>query len=238
MKSAELFLDFFAHIENHLKKVLGVHNHERFNELVIKVAENNHLVRNYKEQLLSLGNLRNAIVHETRKDFKVIADPREDMLELIQEIYIKITKPKFVLDFFNVNVYSTTPNSDLAIVLEQMVTNDFSQAPILEDGKIIGLLNKESIANWMGRNVADGEPDFLLSDTKVKTLISSGLPKGNYKIIPRTINLVEARDLFLEKLGSIVPLEVLLITQNGKPNESLLGIITRNEDLGVIIKNI
>ncbi len=119
-----------------------------------------------------------------------------------------------------------------------MVSEDYSQAPLLEQGRIVGLLNKESIANWMGRKAIEQTPDFFLSETTIGDIIPSDASSDNYKIISRKTNLVEGRDQFIDMLGSAIPLEALLITEGGRDNEKLLGIITRSEDLGTIIKNI
>jgi CBS domain-containing protein len=46
-------------------------------------------------------------------------------------------------------VYVTTPEQPLQGVLQMMDTQDINQVPVVEDGRLVGLLSRESIIRYL-----------------------------------------------------------------------------------------
>jgi hypothetical protein len=62
-----------------------------------------------------------------------------------------------------------------------------------------------------------------LADTKVEACLREEEGRKNWFFIPKEKTIEEARGLF----SDLSQLEALFITETGKPNEELLGIVTR-----------
>ncbi len=96
MQTAEKFIDTFTKIEHHFKTILNIQEYLPLGDLLFKAAEKYPHIRFYKDHLYAFSSLRNAIVHSPRKEDKPIADPRQDILLQIEDIYHKISAPKLV----------------------------------------------------------------------------------------------------------------------------------------------
>lgn len=93
-KKSNLFIDTYNKIDKLLRNELNAEYHESFSYLLKK--SKNRIIKQYKKELESLGDLRNAIVHEPRIGGELIADPHPKAVEKLSDIYYKITKPKTV----------------------------------------------------------------------------------------------------------------------------------------------
>ena len=59
-------------------------------------------------------------------------------------------------------VYTTTPEQPLQDVLKMMGTQDINQVPVIEDGRLVGLLSRESIIRYLQvrQSLKGDEPQF------------------------------------------------------------------------------
>lgn len=236
MSNADRFLEAFNAIENFLRRNLEARNFVSYFNLIDDMSETNLIIRQYRDQLRLFGNLRNAIIHSERKQGKPVADPREDVVLEIEKISAILMNPPLVFQHFLTTVYSVSPEDSLVKVLQTLVEKDFCQAPIIQDGFILGLINFEAIARWMAELTKTSEPLKLFKDSYVKDIITKTLKLKNYRIIKKDTDFVTAREYFVESLGNPHPAEALLITENGRRDEPVIGIITISEDLEKIIE--
>ena len=61
------FLDSFATIEKHLRRMLDANRSATFNELLGRAVSRDRSVRRLLDQLKTLGKLRNFLVHEYKR---------------------------------------------------------------------------------------------------------------------------------------------------------------------------
>lgn len=236
LSNAERFLESFNAIENFLRRNLEARNFVSYFTLLDDASDENPVVRQYREQLRLFGNLRNAIIHSEKKQGKPVADPREDVVMEIEKIAAMLMNPPLVCEHFLTEVYEVSPEENLVPVLQKMVEMDFSQAPIVKEGYILGLINYEALARWMARLTATPEPLKLFRESTIQDVLNGIIRLKNYRIIKKTTDFVTAREYFVESLGNPHPAEALLITENGRRDEPILGIITISEDLEKIIE--
>lgn len=235
LTNAERFLESFNAIENFLRRNQEARNFVSYFNLLDDASDENVVVRQYREQLRLFGNLRNAIIHSEKKQGKPVADPREDIVAEIEKIAGFLMHPPLVCDHFLSEVYSVSPEENVVPVLQKMVEKDYSQAPIVKEGYILGLINYEAMARWMAKLTATPEPLKLFRESSIQDVINGITRLKNYRIIKKTTDFVTAREYFVESLGNPHPAEALLITETGRRDEPILGIITISEDLEKII---
>ena len=94
------FLDYFNKIDSYLRRIDNQGPEVSFSQKV-KTSSNN-VVKRYKDELISLGELRNAIVHNPKIGNKVIAEPHEETVFRLKELHEKITNPKKVISRISV----------------------------------------------------------------------------------------------------------------------------------------
>ena len=225
MNNAENFLETYNNLDQYLKKEIGADDHFNYAQKV-KVSKNT-VVKRFKDELLSFGTLRNAIVHNPKVDNKVIAEPHDRTVERFNEIYKMITNPKKVIPTFQFDVLGARQDDYINDILKEMKQKSFSQFPVLDpSGTIIELINNNTISRWLASEI-DENGTIIIDGVTVEKLIPEIEFKRNYKFISRDTSIYKAYDLFLNHISKEERnLDVLFITHNGKETEKLLGLIT------------
>lgn len=105
-----------------------------------------------------------------------------------------------------------------------MLRDSFSQIPICDDRGFVALLSANTLARWLGSSISTDI--FSLSDTDIEAVLGFSEDQDNYCFLSRNHTVFDALEKFhsYERRGK--NLEAILLTQNGKPTESILGIIT------------
>src|SRR5690606_8371555 len=98
MGNAERFINTYNKIEAFLNKK---ENYDSYASFSYKVKNSkNKVVRRFKDDLISFGELRNAIVHNPNHGGKPIAEPYKITVEKLDDLYERITNPKKVIPTF------------------------------------------------------------------------------------------------------------------------------------------
>lgn len=220
--NSERFLDAFYSIEKYLHNLANLDKQDSFTKCINKAKKSNKTVKKYENDLREFSDLRNAIVHE-RGGGSVIAEPNDWAVHQIERISSLFLDPPKVIPKFQKEVHSLQFNNPIAIAVKIMFNNSFSQIPIYRENQFIGLLTGETIARWLG-SCADDDI-FSLHDTYIYQALEFTEDRENYCFIERNAILTDLLDKWdVDRYSK--RLEAVLITQNGKPDEKLLGIVT------------
>jgi len=224
MLNSDRYLEAFNLIERRLRKITNSEKGTTFFSLVNAAAIENSFVRHSTDDLKEFGDLRNAIVHE-RTDGHVIAEPNARTLKKIEYIKSILYDPPKVIPMFKTKVLSFSVKDSIAAVVSILVENSFSQFVIYDGTEFIGLLTSNTIARWLGSCV-DGDDILIAEETPISVVLEYTEIPNSYSFIKRKATIFDALEIFydLEKKGKSC--DAVLITESGKPNEHLLGIIT------------
>jgi predicted transcriptional regulator len=225
MTNSEIFLDVYNQIDNYLKKW---DNYESYVNFAHKVKNTkNKVALKFKDELLSFGELRNAIVHNPKVGNKTIAEPHEETVTRISELYDKISNPKKVIPEFKFKVLGAKKDDFINKILVEMKKQSFSQFPVFDHKEnVCELINNNTISRWLSSQLEDNGT-IIIDNVKVADLLSEIEFKENYKFVSRNTSIYEAYDLFINQINKKQRnLDVLFITHSGKIDEKLLGLIT------------
>lgn len=225
MNNSESFLETYNNLDQYLKKEISAEDYVSYAN---KVKDSkNPVVKRFKDELLSFGTLRNAIVHNPKVDNKVIAEPHDRTVERFNEIYEMINNPKKVIPTFQFEVLGAHEDDYINNILNEMKQKSFSQFPVLSsNGTIIELINNNTISRWLASKI-DENGEIIIDGVTVEELIPEIEFKCNYRFISRETSIYKAYDLFLKHIKEEGRnLDVLFITHNGRETEKLLGLIT------------
>ncbi len=224
MTNAQKFLDHYNGLDQLFAKALNQSEHVPFSQRIKDLIPKNSIVRNYKDDLFQLGNLRNAISHQSKGGVP-IAEPFEETVQLIQKILEEFKNPKRVIPAFQFEVFSVTPDTPLIDLLQEMKIKDFSQAPVLDSNrKVIEVISTNTISRWLFSEYENQLID--LTTAKISDLMPNIETNGNYALISRNTTVYEAAEIYLRKSREKKSkLDCLIITENGKPTEKLMGIV-------------
>ena len=225
MTNSEKFLDIYNKIDDYLKKSDNYESYVNFAQKV-KNTKNKEAQR-YKDELLSFGELRNAIVHNPKIGNKAIAEPHENTVLRISGLYETISNPKKVIPTFQFPVLGAKKVDFINDILIEMKKLSFSQFPVFDDNEnVCELINNNTISRWLSSQMEENGT-IMIDNVKVADLLPEIEFSENYKFVSRNTSIYEAYDLFISQINKKQRnLDVLFVTHSGKPNEKLLGLIT------------
>jgi predicted transcriptional regulator len=233
MSNSEIFLDFYNKIDNYLKKN---DNHDSFVNFAQKIKNSkNKVVQRFKDELISFGELRNAIVHNPKFENQAIAEPHQRTVDRITELYEKITNPIRVIPAFQFKVLGADKNDYINDILIHMRRDSFSQFPVYDEhGVVCELVNNNTISRWLSSQLEENGT-IIIEKVKVADLLTEIEFEKNYCFISKETSIYEAYDLFINQINRKKRnLDVIFITHSGKATERLLGLITI-EDIANLI---
>ncbi len=226
MRNSERFVQAYNRIEQCLRSLRGGQRDSGFRQLVDQTARHSALVRRYRRQLKEFAELRNAIVHDT-VDSYVIAEPNDRAVRDIELIADRLTQPPQVDSLFAREVTTFTPDTSLADALQTLAANNFSQAPIYEHGRCLGLLSATSIAEWLSQQPP--QRPVLLNKLTLRDLLKTITRQEDWATVERTASIADVLELFRRFEQRGLHLKVVLLTESGSADQRPLGVITMSD---------
>jgi len=217
------FLETFNAIEDWLRQQLNVAPGTDFHELVDLVAEGNYGVKRYANLLKKLGRLRNFVIHEYSRD-KPMTVPTPYTVERIAAIRDELLSPPSLYSVSTRTVATCGPSDPVGQAAKKMQEGSFSQLPVYDSSTFVGLLTAETVARWVASNLADGQE--LMVEEKVAEVLGHQEDPENHAFLSRASTVLDGLAAFDAFLRRGKRLEAVLLTENGRPTEQPLGIVT------------
>ena len=220
MDNSEKFLEDFNRLEEYFRKITHSNKYVNFMEMVNSLQSNYYISKKY-DTLRQLADLRNTIVH--KRGTEIYANPTDIALLTMESIREQIMTPKRVFDIVKnkpIKFESSTLFIDVIKTIKEM---EYSQFPIYEEKKYVGLLSSNSVVLWLA-NTIDGDNALVedLSRITVKEIIQYNEELDKAKFVNRNIDVNEFAQLLLDNKDTLI----WIITENGNRNETPLCIIT------------
>ena len=194
-----------------------------FNEMVEKAARADKGVRRLRSQLKDFGELRNFVVHEYRRD-QPTASPSAHAVERLQAIRDELLSPPKLIDLFRLQVETCSPTDPVGAAARKMHDGSFSQLPVYEGDRLVGLLTAETIARWLASRLAGGLG--LLEEEIVEIVMRHEEGTHAYVVMDRDATVEDALTAFDDHLHSGKSLDAIILTHSGRGTERPLGIVT------------
>jgi hypothetical protein len=215
------FVGVYNKIDALLRKKCGGAKGLSFSSVVNEAAKKDATVRANKEDLLEYADLRNAIVHDWGKAPVLLADPREDVVVKIENIWNRLSRPKLLRQLTRpVPLRIFTASTALVEALSYMRENDFSQVVVFRDGKHI-VLSTVGIAHWL--EAKSKEDIIALSDARLSDVLKFE-PSDSCIYLKADDTTDRARELFTNDIARTIFSE--LVTEHGSATEKPINIVT------------
>lgn len=143
----------FNGIEQFLHVALGIEEHETFTQLVDNYAKN-HAGWGDAELLKRIAKIRNVIVHDKTEPFHYPVVPTRAINEELRKCKERLITPARALPTFERTVEKISMNDTLTRVLKTINHRDYSQFPVYEDKRFLGMLTENGVIRWLARHVA------------------------------------------------------------------------------------
>lgn len=191
-----------------------------------------------KDEVRLIHDLRNVIIHE-EKHRQDIAIPTEAFLKRVEEILTILENPQTALDIASTELFCCDPNDRILEVVQMMVKEIYSQVPVLEDKKsrkgFIGVFSETCLTHLLG---SVGSKTFLKGlalNEKAKVGEMLELVKKpinqSWDFTSKDTDVYKIKEMFHTRTfdNAAIPnsrLGSLFVTESGRKDEELLGIIT------------
>lgn len=221
----DTFLAAFTEVEAVLQSRLGVNATTKFSRLVSDYRQQNPLWQADADDLDHYAQIRNFLTHERTVEYgyPVAVTPRS--VDGLRAILDRLKSPIPVGKRFRREVVTVTPDRSLVDVLGLAFENSFSQFPVVEGDRFLGVVTENEITRWLGRQVKAGKIDIALGGVTVLQVMREREEDRPQVFDFRRLDdpEQEVMGLFQQRAG----LEVVLLTESGGRDKPLQGIITQ-----------
>lgn len=223
MLNSDRFLDAFNTIERYVRRSARVGPTEPFVSSVHRASKSDSKVRHYRETLLEFAQLRNAIVHGPRGE-RVLAEPNDCVVAEIERMAAHLTEPPKVTDFMNKNVITIQSSAPLSQAVRVFRDETFSQIPVYTGKRFTGLITTTAVVRWLGKQLNDSQ--VILEPVTVQEVLQTTGNEKRYLFMPKGANAFEVIAAFENFQRSGKRLRAVLVTDGGRQDQVLLGILT------------
>ena len=185
-------------------------------------------------RLMALRMARNALTHNPMLNGKPIVTLNEGVLPFLDDVIARI---KILPTAANIliprdDVFSGSLSDMIHDVVDTMLEKVFSHVPVLDsDDRVIGVFSESTMLEMSKAGIQD-EGNATLGD------VSQFLPCDKhtaevFRFVPKNDPIAHLRHLCAEALGNHKRIGMFFVTENGKEDEPLLGILTVWDIAGV-----
>lgn len=222
IESANEFIGLCTDLEAALKH-LGAKDAQGLGDAV-RLLGNNRIVARYRSALSSFATLRNAIAHERYRDGTPIAVPLPETIQEARKVLHELNTPTPAFGFSSVPLVADEDDA-LRDCLVRMSEKDISQVPVRDrEGGYRCILTTNAVARWLADRL-DERGDVLVENVRVADVVSFLESHEVARFVPRGVSAVDA----IHFLTQDNPPVALLITETGKPAESILRVLARSD---------
>ncbi len=225
----DLFLKRYAVLESSLREYYKNNNlsFSVVTKRIFELKESNNKEKRYKGMKLEVAKqLRNNLAHlikdESGNDYFEVSD---DIIKFINEEIRFITESISAYGMCQSidNIETCKKNDKVIDVLKIMRDTKHSHIPVLENGKVIGIFNMQTILDKILK-----EKTFTLDDKTIVLDLMSDVKDCyafDFDFISRDKTFHDIEKMF-ERQKDNKELKMLFVTNNGLKTERLIGIIT------------
>lgn len=170
--------------------------------------------------------LRNLISHNPGASDNV--QPSRGLIELLDKTIYKVMNPPLVGQkaIPKSKVLCAEMEDRVLPIMKTMNEKVFTHVPILQDGQVIEVFSENTIFSYLSDNEIVG-----IEETTTFSDLSDYLPceshrAESFRFVSRKTLLREVANLFEKALKNDDRIGLVLVTETGKSDEKLLGIIT------------
>lgn len=204
--------------------------------LIEELSKKNSVVRRYKSELMVIKEVRNINTHQRNDKYGYVVCPNPDMNVKLKSIIDEINNPPTI---YNSNMcikkqymYCKTLDDTVEATIKDMVDKTYTHIPILENGIVKGVFSESTlldIVNVEGGIIVDKNTKFadILEYLKLENHSTE-----DFIFISRNKNIYDVEDIFKDYFVRKKRLGCVYITENGKADESILGMLTAWDVLG------
>ena len=233
-------VELFKELEEVIRKKCGLvgikTDNVSIDTQIKELSKKNSVVRRYQDDLLIIKQVRNINTHQRNDKYGYVVCPNPDMNIKLKSIIDEINNPPTI---YNSNMcikkqymYCKTINDTVESTIKDMVDKTYTHVPILENGIIKGVFSESSLLD-----IVNKESGIIIDKNTKFADILEYLKLENHSteefiFISRNKNIYDVEDIFKDYFIRKKRVGCVYITESGKTDESILGMLTAWDVLG------
>ena len=221
--NAQRFISAYNTIDYSLRTIYDFKRSMSFSDVVRRSVVLNSIVRKYEEDLIDFGRLRNAIIHNGNAKY-IIAEPHDEVVTQIERLADLIAEPPRAMDRIgNKEVITISADMKVGAAIELIYRTGYSNLPVYENEKLLGILNGRKLINVIGKRIGDNvNLQEFMNETAVRDVVQEMGDDYYFMLADEHITIDEAMNHFENNRKLLI----ILITKDGKENGKPLKIIS------------
>lgn len=154
-----------------------------------------------------------------------------EMIEKLDDVIEEIKHPYKVYDKATRNIYSANLSDKVREVMSVMMNKNYTHIPIYNGGNLVGIFSESVLFNYLYKNqIIEVDENTTFND--IMNFINLDNSKELIKFVSRDMLYDDVCSYFIDEFKNESKLSCVLITQNGKETEKIIGILTAWDILG------
>lgn len=222
--NASKFIEAYNIIDRTLRTQYGYKDNISFSELLRQTANQNQLVKKFSDELYDFGRLRNAIVHKSTD--KIIAQPNDEVVELIWHIAELLTSPPLAIDVIKKRqIIAFDDNQNILDLIEAIYKHNYSNIPIYQDNQVVGIVNSKQVLNVLLK-ILQTQKTLSYDDLKqIKLKELARIDYDEYIFMSTASSIIDVLTVYAQKPR----LKAVLLTRYGDNTAPVLAVVTSSD---------
>ncbi len=180
-----------------------------------------------RDELNVCREIRNLIAHTADIGGEPVVEPSEQVILTLKKILEFVKRPPLALEFATPfkSILSAHLNDDLFSTMAKMEKRGFSHIPIIDKKRFVGVFSVSTIFSCVLH-----DPDVNISEASTIRDLARLLPPeqhmDNYVFVDADTTREGVKAIFNRMSGQNRRVSVIFITQHGRHDEPLLGMLT------------
>ena len=222
---ADIFLEIYRELEDLLEqKYSGKKLH--YSSVVFEFL-NSEDSAPIREKLDLCREIRNVLTHKSKLGGESVVEPSQTILNNLKQCIDFIKKPPLALNFATPSdmIMKASFSANVLKTMSKMYKNGFSHVPVLENSYFTGIFSMSTVFEYVLKN-PENPINYKTTIRDLDRLLDISKQSENYYFAPRSLSSIEARKIFEQVQGKNKRISIIFITENGRKNERILGLLT------------
>lgn len=227
-------IDLFKELEEIIRKKCNVSGiiteNTTLDSQIKELSKKNSVVRKYQDELMIIKQVRNINTHQRNDKYGYVVCPNPDMNIKLKTIIDEIKNPPTIYNS-NIcvkrqNMYCRNIDDTIEETIKVMIEKVYTHIPIFENDVLVGIFSENTLLD-----IVNKETGILIGKDTTFRAFQDYLKIENhsseeFKFISRNKNIYDIEDIFKDYFTRNKRLGCVYITENGKENEKILGMLT------------
>ncbi|MDD3128847.1 MAG: CBS domain-containing protein [Candidatus Izemoplasmatales bacterium] len=188
-----------------------------------KSKENSIINNNYNFDIIKqAAQMRNIIAHNND-----VLVPSDRFMKEFETIVNKITKPLTVRQIMTKyqDLKTIHLNTTIGDVVDLLKNTGYSTIPVIERDDLIGIFTEKSLYDYFSLKKTNTITKSMRISEIIEAIDLNNHPRKYFEFISKDSDIYQAYHVFNKDIKQRRELLLLLVTENGKQGEHLLGIV-------------